>query len=353
MTHPALQQQQFPQEKNSQVLPFLSGGSPALAPGVNAGAVSIEQERAIAEAQGQLVLAKRFPRKLSEAYEDLMNACKVPAFAEVAFYSVPNRGTGPTIRFAEECARAFGNFQYGHRELARSEGKSEIEVFAWDMEKNNRNVRQITVKHVRDTKGGGVPLRDEADIDNKIANVASKQIRGRILALMPKWLVEEAIQQCRKTLAGNNDEPIDIRIRRIVQAFAKYGVRVEHLEAYLGHVIDNTLADEIAELQGVYNALKEGAKASEFFGDLNADAKAEQAEQAAEAIQQAAQVNPPARRRRGAVADLADARQARQAREQAETEQQEPALDAESVPGAVESNDNADTASNADGSELF
>lgn len=34
---------------------------------VNAGAVSIEQERAIAEARGQIQLAKMFPRSIAEA----------------------------------------------------------------------------------------------------------------------------------------------------------------------------------------------------------------------------------------------------------------------------------------------
>lgn len=236
--------------------------------GLNVGSVSIEQERAIAEAQGQLVMAKRFPRNETSAHAELMNACKMPSFAGVAFYSVPRAGgavTGPSIRLAEEVARVYGNFEYGHRELARDDTKSEVEVYAWDKEKNNRSIRQITVYHVRDTKNGSFPLRDQKDIDDKIANVASKQVRGRILALMPKWLVEEAIQECRRTLAGNNDEPIESRIRKMSQAFAKFGVSVSHLEAYLGHGLDKTLSDEIVDLQGIYNAIREGVAPSDFF----------------------------------------------------------------------------------------
>lgn len=166
---------------------------------VNAGAVAIEQERAIAEAQGQLILAKKFPRDVNAAYAELMEACKLMAFASVAFYTVPQGGqkvTGPSIRLAEEIARVYGNFEFGHRELSRSEatpttfGRSEIEVYAWDKEKNNRSIRQITVLHVMDTREGPKKLRDQRDIDNKIANVASKQVRGRILSSVPKWLVE-------------------------------------------------------------------------------------------------------------------------------------------------------------------
>ena len=248
----------------------------SLAAGANAGAVAIEQERAIAEAQGQLVLAKKFPRDLNAAYAELMEGCKLPALAGVAFYTVPQAGqkvTGPSIRLAEEIARVYGNFEFGHRELARidatptSFGKSEIEVYAWDKQTNNRSIRQITVMHVMDTKDGPRKLRDQRDIDNKIANVASKQLRGRILAMMPKWMVEAAMEECRKTLAGNNTEPLAVRVRKMTQAFATYGVTAEHLERYLGHSLDSTLADELVDLQGVFNALREGGKPSEYFGE--------------------------------------------------------------------------------------
>lgn len=261
------------------------------APGMNVGAVAIESERAVAEAQGQLVLAKKFPRDETSAHAELMRACKSRAFAEIAFYTVPNRGSGPSIRFAEEVARVYGNFQYGHRELSRSDGKSEIEVYAWDMEKNNRSIRQITVNHIQDTKNGPKVLRDQADIDNKIANVASKQVRGRIMALMPKWLVEEAIQECRKTLQGANEEPIEVRVRKMTQAFAKFGVTPAHLERYLGHKLDQTLIDDLVDLTGIYNALKEGVPASEYFGASSEDEGKQEAPAAAAAINQQVQEN--------------------------------------------------------------
>jgi hypothetical protein len=246
------------QEQN----PFARAAVPS---GTNVGAVAIEQERAIAEAQGQLILAKRFPRDLNSAHAELMIACKSKAFADTAFYAVPNRGSGPSIRFAEEVARVFGNFQYGHRELSRTNGKSEVEVYAWDMEANNRSTRQITVEHVQDTKNGAKVLRDQADIDNKIANVASKQMRGRILALLPKWLVAEAIEECKKTIAGTNDEPISVRVRKMTQAFARFGVTTEHLERYLGTKLDDVMLDQLVDMTGVFNALREGAKPSDYF----------------------------------------------------------------------------------------
>lgn len=247
-------------------------GLPANSP-MNAGSVAIESQRAIAEAQGQLTLAKRFPRDLNAAYAELMEACKLPALAEVAFYSLPRGKTtvnGPSIRLAEEIARVYGNFQYGHRELSRDDKKSEVEVYAWDMEKNNYSKRQITVMHVMDTREGPRKLRDQKDIDDKIANVASKQVRGRILALVPKWLSEAAIAECRKTLAGTNEMPISDRVRKMTQAFAKFGVTNKHLEAFLGHGLDDVTVEEIADLQGVFNAIRDGGKISDYFGESEA-----------------------------------------------------------------------------------
>jgi hypothetical protein len=232
----------------------------------NTGSIAIEQQRAIAEARGQIQLAKMFPRSNSEVLRELIEACKQYEFAKSAFYSVPNRGSGPSIRFAEEVARCYQNFEFGHRELSRSKGKSEIEVFAWDKEKNNVSKRQITVEHVLDTQNGPKPLRNQTDIDNRIANVASKQMRGRILAILPKALIEIGLAECRKTLAGNNTQSMGSKINQMVVEFAEFGVRPDQITTYIGHNVDDCSVDDLTDLFGVYNAIKQGARVSDYFG---------------------------------------------------------------------------------------
>ena len=77
---------------------------------INQGTVAVESSRAIAEAQGKLVIAKRFPRNEIDAFAKVMTACQRKSLAEKAFYSYPRGGEtvqGPTIRFAEELARCF------------------------------------------------------------------------------------------------------------------------------------------------------------------------------------------------------------------------------------------------------
>tara|TARA_R110001606_G_scaffold8453_2_gene37190 strand:+ start:13589 stop:14470 length:882 start_codon:yes stop_codon:yes gene_type:complete len=238
----------------------------------NTGSIAIEQQRAIAEARSQIQLAKMFPRSNSEALSELIEACKNWEFAKTAFYAVPNRGSGPSIRFAEEVARCYGNFEYGHRELSRSKGKSEIEVYAWDKEKNNFSKRQITVEHILDytdkktrQKKSRV-LIDQADIDNRIANIASKQMRGRILAIVPKTFVEIGIAECRKTLSGNNTQSMGSKISQMVVEFAEFGVRPDQITNFIGHSVDDCSPDDLADLFGVFNAIKEGARVNDYFG---------------------------------------------------------------------------------------
>lgn len=261
---------------------FFPEQAPQMAQGVNAGAVTIESMRAVAEVRGQIQLAKMFPRDLNAAYRELMDACRIPALADVAFYTLPrgnNKISGPTIRLAEEIARVYGNFEFGHRELGRHAatanafGYSEIEVFAWDKQTNNRSIRQITVEHSLDVGGSTRALKTQADIDNKIANVASKQLRGRILSMMPKWLVESAIQECTKTLAGSNEVPLSERVRRAVDAFGKIGVSLEQIEAAIGKPSEQFNTEDLVDLTGFRNMIKEGAAIDDVFPPVVKDEK--------------------------------------------------------------------------------
>ena len=70
---------------------------------INQGTVAIEASRAIAEAQGKLVIAKRFPRNEIQAFANMKKACQRTGLANKAFYSYPRGGetvSGPTIRLA-------------------------------------------------------------------------------------------------------------------------------------------------------------------------------------------------------------------------------------------------------------
>ena len=237
--------------------------------GISAGSVAVESERAIAEVQAVILVAQSVPRDWNKIHAEVMSACKSKSFAEVAFYSKPQGSgnvTGPSIRMAEQLKSAINNLDCSVKELSRIDGKSEVEVMVWDTEKNARWRSVKVIPHVRDTRNGPIKLRDQAEVNQLINNVASKEKRSLILSAVPKWLIEDAVQECRRTLAGNNEESVDSRVRKMASAFAKFGVKTEHLEKYLGHKLDGTMVDELTDLIGVFNAIRDGAAPSEFFG---------------------------------------------------------------------------------------
>lgn len=237
---------------------------------LNEGTVKIEEQRAITEAQGKLLIAKRFPRDQAAAYERIMISCKRPPLASSAMYSYPRGGevvTGPSIRLAEELARAWGNIEYGIRELSQKDGISEMEAYCWDLETNVVSSQKFTVKHERHTKSGVKKLTDPRDIYELTANNAGRRLRARILAVIPPDLVDAAVEQCYQTLAGATSEPIQDRLRKMLKAFEPFGVNKAHIEQRIGKPIDQILADELVQLQSIYTSLRDNMSApSDWFG---------------------------------------------------------------------------------------
>ena len=258
-------------QENQQLpnMPNMNSGVMAQLDNINQGTVAIEASRAIAEAQGKLVIAKRFPRDEVQAYNRVAQACQRKGIAEKAFYSY-NRGggtvSGPTIRFAEELARCWGNIDYGIKELSQDEGKSEMQAYAWDLETNAQSVQNFTNPHIREVGGKAKILTSQRDIYEINANMGARRLRSRILAILPTDLVDMAINECKKTLAGNNDEPLIDRVKKMVVAFGKLGVTQEQIEKRLGRKVDTMTIDDFTDYIGIYNAIKQGeSKIAEWF----------------------------------------------------------------------------------------
>ena len=247
----------------------MSNGVMAQLDNINQGTVAIEASRAIAEAQGKLVIAKRFPRDEVQAYNRVAQACQRKGIAEKAFYSY-NRGggvvSGPTIRFAEELARCWGNIDYGIKELSQDDGKSEMQAYAWDLETNAQSVQNFTNPHIREVGGKAKVLTSQRDIYEINANMGARRLRSRILAILPTDLVDMAIAECKKTLAGNNDEPLIDRVKRMVVAFGKIGVTQQQIETRLKRKVDTMTVDDFTDYIGIYNAIKQGeSKIADWF----------------------------------------------------------------------------------------
>jgi hypothetical protein len=240
---------------------------------VNAGTALTEQSRAVAEALGKLQVAKQFPRDENVAYSKIMAACSRHAFASTALYSYPKGGqqvSGPSIRMAEMLIRAWGNCEAGLKELSQRDGESEMMAYTWDYETNTMFVKNFAVKHERKARGKTTKLSDPRDIYELTANNGSRRQRATMLAAIPDYIVEDAVNAVKQTLAGNSGEPVTDRVRKMVAAFGKFGVTPDMIAKYVGFEVDLIDSETLVDLTGVYNSIKSGDfKASQYFSDLS------------------------------------------------------------------------------------
>lgn len=237
--------------------------------GLSAGAGE-NATRAVQEAQNQILVARKFPRDMVEVERKVVEACRRPRLAELAEYEYP-RGDemvrGETIRLVEVIAQAYGNLDYGVREIGREDGSSEIEVYCWDLENNVRNRKVYKVRHWRDTKKGGYALTDQRDVYEQVANYAARRLRAVITSVMPRDLIEIARDQCAKTLKQSASGSLSDRVQNMVEAFKQYEVTVAEIEAFLGHNLDAVTEREVIRLGRVYSALRDGmANVEDYFG---------------------------------------------------------------------------------------
>lgn len=236
----------------------------------NETAIAVEQSRAIQEVQGAIVMAKKFPRNETACFAKIIESCKRKSLAESAMYSYPKgstKVTGPSIRMAETLAKYWGNIQFGIVELSQQKGASEVLAYAWDLETNTRQIKQFTVNHSRYSKAGGVmKLTDPRDIYEMTANQGARRLRACILGVMPSDIIESAIEECEKTLRGDNAVPLTDRVRACIAKFAELGVTQEMIEKRFNHKIEAIDVHELVALAKIFNSLRDNmAKIEDYF----------------------------------------------------------------------------------------
>lgn len=231
-------------------------------------------QRAVAEVQAAMVIAKRFPRDPIQAMDRILNACTRPSLAEAALYQYSKGGSdvsGPSIRLAEAIAQQWQNIQFGFTELNRGldhDGVafSEVEAYAWDLETNTKRPLVFRVRHWRDTKKGGYAIKDERDIYELVANQAQRRVRACILGVIPGDVVEAAANQCDITLKSKADTSPEA-VQKMIAAFSAYGVTKEQIEARIQRRLESIQPAQIVSLKKVYASLRDGMSSPEDWFD--------------------------------------------------------------------------------------
>jgi hypothetical protein len=235
--------------------------------------VEQESQRAVAEVQAAIMLAKRFPRNQMEACDRILLACQRPTLAETALYSYARGGsdiTGPSIRMAEAIAQQWGNLQFGIQELEQRNGESTVRAYCWDVETNTKQEKVFQVSHNRHTKRGVTRLEDPRDIYELVANQGARRLRSCILGIIPGDVVESAVKQCEETLHAKADTS-PAAMLKLVAAFEGFGVSREQIEKRIQRRLDAITPAQVVGMRKIYNSLKDGmSSASDWFEAVEA-----------------------------------------------------------------------------------
>lgn len=242
----------------------------AAAPGRVGQGTAIEQSRAIAEVQAQVIVAQQFPRSVRLAIDAMEEACKQPELAERAFFRFergklsngkPNIVSGPSVHLARELARCWGNIQYGITEMLRDDehGQSEMKSWAWDLQTNTTDSNTFIVPHKRDTKNGVRDLTDMRDIYENNANNGARRLREALFAVMPVWYRARAEKLCMQTIENGGGQPLAQRIADAVKAFERFRVSPARMAAKFGHAsVDDLTTHDVAQLRVIWDSLQQG-----------------------------------------------------------------------------------------------
>lgn len=236
------------------------------------------QARAVAEAraemEGAVLMARRFPRDMTQVWQRMEQTCRRKTFAENAQYSFPRGGKkieGPSVKLSRALVTLYGNIHSGSRVIRDEPDKVVIQGYAWDLESGARStVEDVVNKSIyrkpNPQKGfaGGWITPDERDLRELVSKRSAIAERNCQLKVMPFDLIEDSIGLCKQTLRENIKDPKGEQKKLIIE-LSKFNITVEMVQRYFGHKEDWS-ADEIVELRGILNGIADGeAKRDDYF----------------------------------------------------------------------------------------
>ena len=233
-----------------------------------------QESKALSEIKVKMILARQFPRDPDLALQRALTECNRVELASQAQYEFPRGDSvvrGPSIRLVEVLARVWGNMDFGVDEIEARDGSTTIKAYCLDLETNVSDEKTFTVPHTRTTKKKTYALTDSRDIYEAVANQGARRKRACILAVLPGWYVDAAVETCNKTLEEsmkNNGQSIEGRVQNMIAKFEAFGITGEQISAKAGKPLDKLNAQDLVKLSRLYSAINDGfVKPSAAFGE--------------------------------------------------------------------------------------
>ncbi len=231
----------------------------------NTGMISVEESASVAEIQAKMILARNFPRDVGACMEYIKHECSNKGLAEKATYEFP-RGDGvvrgPSIRLVECVARHWGNILSGIKEIASNDKEATVKAYCWDLQTNFADEKVFTVPYVRTTKSRGkIPLTDERDKYEAMANMGARRKRACIQAVIPQFVIDAAVEMCQQTLEDSmKGEDIEVTKAKMLEAFKAKAdwITEADFEAVIGKPFGTFSIKDVVKLRNLYNAISDG-----------------------------------------------------------------------------------------------
>ena len=244
--------------------------------------MSVEETREVSEIKAKMFLARQFPRNEDYCLNRILRECQNAKLAEAAQYSYPKGGQevrGASIRLVEVVSRHWGNLISGVKEISRSDKGCTVKAYAWDLETNTADEKVFDIAFTRNTKKGSYAVTDEREKYELMANYATRRKRACLQAVIPGYIMDEALKACEETLAeslskgGKTIEEVRQSSLEAFVAIAEW-ITPEMLGAVVGKDFDKTGKQDMVKLKNLYNAIKDGFAKPEIVFGLEDEARA-------------------------------------------------------------------------------
>jgi hypothetical protein len=219
------------------------------------------------EIEQQIATARRFPRSVKRFRDEALAMVTLSeTVAEQCVYALPRDGKtieGPSARFAEVIASAWGNCRAGARVV---DDKGNFVVAQGVFHDLERNVAITYEVQRRITNRDGKRFKD--DMIGVTANAAcSIALRNAVLKGVPKAFWDDMYTEARKVIMGDV-KTLANRRASAVTAFQRYGIAAEQICAKLAVPgIEDIGLEHLVTLKGLLTAIKDGdTTAEEAFG---------------------------------------------------------------------------------------
>jgi hypothetical protein len=210
------------------------------------------------EIDQQIATAHKFPRSIKAFRNEALQMVTLSeSVAQECIYALPRDGKvieGPSARFAEVVASAWGNSRAGARVVSDQGEFVTAQGVFHDLEKNVAITYEVQ-RRIVDKNG----RRYKPDMIGVTANAAcSIALRNAILKGVPKAFWSDMYEAARAVVMGDF-KTLANRRAEAIKAFQAYGVSDAQIFATLGvSGIEDIGLEKLATLRGILTAIKDG-----------------------------------------------------------------------------------------------